>query len=89
MMPGDEPRHDLDDVGRHRHGFDQIIPGVRKRLAFRRIGRDGQQFIRRIRRNGTHNHPERGGRNENQGAESTLALLSTLQQARQTAALAS
>jgi hypothetical protein len=25
---------------------------------------------------------ERGGRNENQGAESTLALLSTLQQAR-------
>jgi hypothetical protein len=29
---------------------------------------------------------ERGGRNENQGAESTLALLSTLQQARRLAA---
>lgn len=32
---------------------------------------------------------ERGGRNENQGAESTLALLSTLQQARRLAAAAS
>lgn len=64
MMPGDEPRHDLDDVAWHRHGFDQIISCVCKGLTFRRISCDGQQFIRRVRRNRTHNHPQRGGRSE-------------------------
>ena len=65
MIPGNEPRDDFDDGGRHRHGFYQITPGVGKRLAFRRISGHGQQFIRKIRRSRTHNHPQRRrGRSE-------------------------
>ena len=48
MMFGEEMPDGFDDFGRHWHGLDHIVAGIRESLAFRGIRRNGQEFIRRL-----------------------------------------
>ena len=57
MMFGDKSADGFRDLGRHRHGLDNIAAGIGERLAFGRIGRHGKDLIRPFRRDGTQGNP--------------------------------
>ena len=42
VMLGNEPADDFDDVGRHRHSFNEIVPGIGKCFALCWISRYGK-----------------------------------------------
>src|ERR1700733_8860212 len=58
MMGSNEPVDNVSDFRGHRHRFNQIAPGIRKRFPLCRICRDGQQLVRRFRGGRTHVDPQ-------------------------------